>query len=303
MSLPSAKAPTAEIVVGTSLGDFLELTKPRITAMVVLTTVVGMVLAWPSAENRASAWLVAATVLGTAFLAAGASALNMWLEREQDRRMDRTHRRPLPGNRLEPDHALAFGAILGIGGTLILALAVNAITAVLGALTLVLYLFAYTPLKLRTSLSTLVGAVPGAIPPMMGWTAIDGRLGPSAWALFALLFFWQMPHFFAIAWLYRDDYRRAGFRMISADDPTGRRTAGQMSLFTVLLVAASLTPAVTGLAGLGYVVAAVVLGGGFLWAALAFARERSRATARRVMLYSVIYLPLSLLVLVGDRLT
>ena len=283
-----------------SLSDLIALTKPRITAMVVLTTAVGFLVARPE-PSLEIAWLAAAALFGTALLAAGSAALNMWLERDLDSLMQRTAARPLPAGRLEPEIALLLGAVLSALGAGLLASAVNVLTAGLGLLTLFSYLLVYTPLKRRTHWATLVGAVPGAIPPMMGWAAVRGELGAGAWALFAILFFWQLPHFFAIDWMYREEYRKGGFAMLSSTDPTGRRSAFQSILFTGLLVAASVLPWRFQLNSALYALLAVALGTAFLWKVLRFTRARTFDRAKSVMLYSVLYLPALLALLVVDR--
>ena len=275
--------------------DFAELTKPHITLMVVLTTLVGFLLATPGALDW---WLLAHTLLGTALLAGGASALNQFFERSIDARMRRTARRPLPAGRLAPAKALAFGVGLGIAGGLYLLWTVNALTALLGVLTLASYVFIYTPMKPRSNLNTIVGAVPGAIPPMMGCTAVTGELDLLAWALFGILFLWQMPHFLAIAWLYRTDYQRGGLAMLPVEDSRGDRTARQMMLWAAALVPVSLLPSVLGVSGLLYLVSAFLLGVGFLASAVAFGFYQNPRTARRVVLASVAYLPLVLILMV-----
>ena len=264
-----------------------------------MTTAAGFLLATPPGELPWAGLIH--TVVGTALVAAGSGALNQFVERELDRRMKRTARRPLPGGRMEPDNALLWGALLGAGGILELALAVNPLTALIAAGTLVAYVFAYTPLKTHTSLATIVGAVPGAAPPLIGWTGASGEFGLGGWVLFALLFLWQLPHFLSIAWLYREDYRNAGMRLLTIDDPDFGRTARQSALWTVALLPVSLAPAAVGLAGGVYLVGALLLGGAFLAVALAFARRPRVASARRLLLASVAYLPAVLAVLVGDH--
>jgi protoheme IX farnesyltransferase len=283
------------------LSDCIELTKPRITLMVVITTAVGMLMAAPGTALAGRPWLVIATLAGTWLLAAGASALNMWWERDADARMRRTVGRPLVAARLEPEVALSLGLGSAVAGTAILSLFVNTPTAVLGTLTLASYLVVYTPLKRVTEWSTLIGAVPGAIPPMMGWAAVTGGLEAPAWALFAILFLWQMPHFYAIAWLYRDDYAAGDFRTLAVVDPGGRRVARQTVAFTVLLVLASLAPLALEVSSVLYGVGAAALGLGFLRAAVAFGKQLSASAARSLMLYSVVYLPGLLGLLVVDR--
>ena len=245
--------------------------------------------------------LVLVALLGTWLVAAGSSALNHAFEHQLDAMMERTANRPVASGRMKARAAVAFGLLLGCGGLLLLAWRVNWMTALLGLVAFLGYVVIYTPLKVKSSLSTLVGAVPGAIPPMMGWTAVSGELEAGAWILFGVLFLWQLPHFLAIAWLLRDDYARAGFPMLPVVEPDGRSTARQMVLYGVALIPVSLAPAVLGLAGRSYFAGALVLG--VLYAALgvAFALDRSDVKARRVLLASVIYLPAVLGVLALDR--
>lgn len=286
------------VVTDLSLQDLGELTKSGITAMVVVSTAVGMLLA----SAGGSSWtLWFHTLMGTALVSAGASTLNQVVERDRDARMRRTADRPIPGGRIHPDMALLLGVGAATLGLVQLALAVNLFTAVLAAATLVGYVFVYTPLKRASSLATVIGAVPGAVPPMIGWVAVTGRLDIGAWVLFGLLFFWQIPHFLSIAWLYRVDYERGGFRMISIGDPEGLRTARQATLYCAALVPVSLLPAALGLADLVYFLGAVALGMAFLAVSSLFALDRSVENARRLMLASVFYLPAILGVLVLDR--
>ena len=285
---------------GVRPSDLLELTKPRITGLVSTTAAAGFLLSSPPGQVDPGA--LARTVIGIALVSAGSCALNQYVERELDRRMKRTAQRPLPAGRLAPDLALAWGALLGAIGILELALLVNPLTAVLAAATLAGYIFVYTPLKTRTSLATIVGAVPGAAPPLLGWTGASGELALGGWLLFALLFLWQLPHFLAIAWLYREDYRAAGMRLLTIDDPDFARTARQSALWTVALLPVSLAPAAVGLAGPLFLAGALALGALFLAVAVAFARAPRVASARRLLLTSVAYLPAVLAVLVVDHL-
>ena len=282
------------------LADLSEMTKPGITLMVVLTAGLGFLLA--SAERGVfSFWLLLHSLLGTGLVSAGASVLNQVLERDTDARMRRTADRPLAAGRFDPDAALLFGVTLGVGGLLYLAVAVNLLTALLGAVALAGYVFVYTPLKRVSSLATVLGAVPGAIPPMMGWSAVQDRLDPAAWVLFGLLFFWQMPHFLAIAWLCREDYASAGFPMLTVGDPDGRRTARQVLLYGAALVPVSLLPSILGLTGAVYFAGALALGLGYFGFGAAFARRRSTPAARWLMLASILYLPAVLMVMLVDR--
>ena len=280
------------------LSDLSEMVKPGITLMVVLTAGLGFLLA----EGSGVAFvLLLHTLLGTGLVSGGASVLNQVLERDVDALMRRTAHRPLPAGRLDPDTALLFGVALAVLGLVELAFFVNLLTALLGALALAGYVFLYTPLKRVTSLATVVGAVPGAIPPMMGWSAVRGELDPAAWVLFGILFFWQMPHFLAIAWLCREDYANAGFPMLTVKDPDGRRTAQQAILYCVPLVPLSLLPSVLGLLGAVYFVGALTLGITYLGFAFGFARLRSTAGARWLMFSSLLYFPGVLLAMLLDR--
>jgi heme o synthase len=277
--------------------DFLELTKPRITTMVVLTTATGFLLTAP----RPIAWVVLIhALLGTALVASGASTLNQVIERRTDARMRRTANRPLPAGRLQTETALLFGVTVSLLGISYLAFLVNVLTAVVGAATLVLYVCVYTPMKRYSSLSTLVGAVPGAMPPMMGCTAASGVLGAEAWILFAILFFWQMPHFLAIAWLYRSDYERGGFPLLALGHLPGIRTARQMVLYSAALIPVSLLPTVLGFTGLTYFIGAAILGLVFLAYSFGFGLSQDAPAARRLLLASVVYLPVVLLLMVAD---
>jgi protoheme IX farnesyltransferase len=278
--------------------DYLELTKPRITLMVTLTTLVGYVLA---ARGPLAAWHLAATLLGTALVAAGASALNMLLERRIDGLMLRTRTRPLPSGRLRPPEALACGLALTSTGLAALAWLSGPLPALVALVTWASYLFLYTPLKPRTSLSTVVGAFPGALPPVIGWTAARGTLEPGAFVLFAILFLWQIPHFLAIAWIYRDDYARGGLPMLPVLDADGRITGRQALANSLALLVVSLTPTAAGLAGTGYLVGAVALGVAFSSVALWAAAVRTSRAARALFLASLVYLPGICALLLIDR--
>lgn len=280
-------------------GDLAEMTKPGITLMVVLTAGLGFLLA---GGETFSFLLLVHTLLGTGLVSAGASVLNHVLERDTDALMKRTSNRPLPAGRLDPDLALLFGVTLGVVGLLELALAVNLLTGLLGVVALAGYVFVYTPLKRVSSLSTILGAVPGAIPPMMGWSAVRNELDIAAWVLFAILFFWQMPHFLAIAWLCREDYAAGGFPMLTVSDPDGARTAQQTVLWGAALVPVSLLPSVLGLMSTPYFAGALLLGLVYLGFCIHFARVRTTSGARWLMLASILYLPAVLLVMLLDRL-
>jgi len=279
-----------------SIAPYWELTKPGITRLVVLTAAAGFLL---GARGGVDLALLVHALLGTALVAAGTNALNQWWERDADARMGRTRRRPLPTGQLRPRDALAFATSISIAGILWLAVFVNTLTAALAALSLASYIFAYTPLKRRTPLALFVGAVPGALPILGGWTAAGAGLTLPGWILFGILFLWQLPHFLALGWLYRDDYLRGGFAMLSRADPDGRLTARQALLFAAVLVAVSLLPTRVGLAGTPYLVGAAALGLALLGWSAAMVRHPSAARARRLFLASVLYLPALLLLLVS----
>ena len=280
------------------LGDYLELTKPRITLMVVLTALVGFVMASPgSVDGRA----LLAALIGTGLVASGASCLNMVIERDIDARMQRTSQRPLPAGRLRPAEALAFGLAVTAAGLLHLGWTSGALAAVVAAVTWSSYLFLYTPLKPRTSLSTIVGAFPGALPPVIGWAAARGTLDGGAFVLFAILFLWQIPHFLAIAWIYRDDYERGGLPMLPVLDRAGFVTGRQAVANSVALLVVSLSPVPARMAGGLYLVGAVVLGIAFTAAAAMAAVRRTTPAARWLFLTSVLYLPALCGLLLLDR--
>jgi protoheme IX farnesyltransferase len=280
------------------MADLVELTKPRITLMVVVTAGIGLLLA---SGGRVPMAMVLHALVGTGLVAAGSAALNHVLERDIDALMRRTANRPLPAGRMHPDLALTLGVGLAVAGLVELTLGVNLLTALLGAAALAGYVFVYTPLKKISPLATVVGAVPGAIPPMMGWAAVTESLDPGAWVLFAILFLWQLPHFLAIAWMCREDYARAGLPMLPVIHPDGRSTARQMVLYGAALLPVSLLPSMLGLTGSAYFLGAMGLGLFFLAMCVAFAVSLSALAARRVLLTSVLYLPAVLAVMVLDR--
>jgi len=280
--------------------DYLELTKPRVAVLVLFTVAAG---GWLAGLDDGDGVLLLHTVAATALIAGGASALNQLLERHSDALMSRTENRPLPAGRLHPPEVLIFGLALGIGGLTYMAAAVRQPLAVLvAALTFAGYVWLYTPLKRVTTLNTLIGAVPGALPPVIGWTALRGSLGIEAVVMFLILFLWQLPHFLAIAWIYRADYGRAGLRMLPVFDPSGSSTGRKMVGFSMALVLVSLAPVVFIHAGLLYLAGALLLGGLFLASTLAFARQISDAKARGVLRASLIYLPLLLALLLLEGL-
>ncbi len=276
---------------------YLELTKPDITLLVVITAAAAFWIGSGASSDRTGLRHV---LIGITALSAGIAAMNHYLERELDGRMRRTSRRPLPSGRLRPRHALIFGLSLSIFAEAYLFFFLNSVTALLGALAFGSYLFAYTPLKTRTTFCTAIGAIPGALPALMGWTAARGEISLGGWVLFAILFLWQFPHFFAIAWMYREDYARAGIRMLPVVDPEGRRTGRQIVLYTLLLVGASVLPPLFGFSGSLYLVGAILLGAYFLWHSVRAARTRARGHARQVLKASIIYLPLLLGLMCAD---
>ncbi len=289
----------AEVRSSSPALDYFELTKPRITLLVVLTAAVGYFMA--STRGLSAPGLIH-TIIGTGLVAAGASVLNQVLERDADARMRRTANRAIPAGRVAPENALLFGAALGLGGVLYVALFLNLVTALLAAITLASYVFVYTPLKRKTSLNTIVGAVPGALPPLGGWAAARGEVSLPGWGLFLIVFLWQLPHFLAIAWLLREDYERGGFRMLPVDDPTGASTGRHIALSSLALVPICLTPTLFGLAGSVYFFGALALTAGYVALSLIMARRPSDATARWLFLGSIIYLPALLVMMMIDKL-
>jgi protoheme IX farnesyltransferase len=283
------------------LRDFYELTKPRMNALVVVTTGVGFYAAAPLGTVAGNWSLLLHTLLGTMLTAAGASVLNQYVERDFDTQMPRTAGRPLPGGRIGPTEALLMGVLLGVAGILYLTTFVNPLTALLGAVTLASYVWIYTPMKRWTTLCTIVGAVPGAIPPMMGWTAVHNTLSAEAWVLFGILFLWQMPHFLAIAVLYRDDYAAGGFQMLPCVDPGLHATGRQIVVYLLSLLPMTLMPFGLRMAGVVYLAGTLLLGFTFLWYGIAAARSRTREDARRLFFVSIIYLPLLLGLLMIDK--
>ncbi len=274
--------------------DFFELTKPGITTMVLITTLVGYYMA---SRNGLRPLLLLHTILGTALVAGGASGLNQYFERNLDARMHRTRNRPLPAGRLFPNEALFFSMIISVVGVADLMFFVNILTGVLGLMTLAAYIFVYTPLKTRTALCTLIGAFPGATPPVMGWTAAGGDIDAVALSLFAILFLWQMPHFFAIAWMCTEDYARGGFSVHVSGQSTGR----QIIFFCCALIPISVLPTLLGLTGMLYLLGAILLGFVYLGYGFAVALFRSNAHAYRLLWVSILYLPALLALMMLDK--
>ncbi len=278
--------------------DFVALAKPRLNVLVVASSLAGYVMGGGEISNAAR---VIFTVVGTGLVAGGASAFNQVIERGPDALMRRTHLRPVPDGRLQPGESLVFAAAASALGLLILAAGVNVLSAAVALTTLLTYVLLYTPLKRRTSFATVVGAIPGALPPVIGWAAARGALSPGAWVLFGIVFLWQLPHFLAIAWIYRDDYARAGFPMLPVVEPDGRSTARQATFYCAALLPVSMTPTLIGLTSTTYFVTAFLLGLLFLGLTLKFARTRTVPDARRLFFGSIIYLPILWALMIAGR--
>jgi protoheme IX farnesyltransferase len=291
---PATDAATAQIAEHGRLSDFSQLIKTRLTFLVLVTTGVGFYVGTRGPVDLVRLFNV---LVGAALAAAGASALNQWWERDLDALMSRTRMRPVPSGRMRAGSALILGSLMTF-----IALTTNFLATILTALTVVIYILAYTPLKRVTTTNTLVGAIPGALPPLIGWAAARDSLNFGAWTLFAIVFVWQIPHFFAIAWLCRRDYAQAGFRMLSSDDETGVRSASQAVLFCMLLLLIAGTPAFIGMTNSIYLLAEIILGGLFTAVAMRFHRAGSPANARLLFLSSIIYLPLLFAVLMLTKL-
>lgn len=293
-----AESPTDPLSLRERVAAYSELTKPRITFLIVLTAAAGFALA---TKGRIDYLRMVSAMIGIGLLSSGIATLNQYMERDLDALMRRTADRPLPSGKVSPWEALVFGTGLTVLAELYLAVLINPLTALLGLTVIAGYLFAYTPLKTKTSLSTLVGAFPGAVPPLIGWTAARGELSIEAWVLFAILFLWQFPHFLAIAWMYREDYARAGILMLPVVEPDGKITGQQIVIYTLMLLPVSLLPTVLGVSGKAYFVGAIMLGLVFLYSSVRAAFSQSRQEARRLLLASVIYLPILFILMVLNR--
>ena len=289
----------ADTATAPRLGDYIALTKPRLNVLVVATSAAGYYLGSTGMLNLPA---MAAAVAGTALVAGGAATLNQVYERNTDALMQRTRMRPLPDGRVAPSDARTFGLVLSAAGLALLGARTNLLATTLALATLAVYLIIYTPMKRRSPMATLVGAVPGALPPLIGWTASHGGLAIGGGALFLIVFLWQIPHFMAIAWMYRDDYGKAGFPMLPVVEPDGRRTGRQAVLYAAALVPASLVPTLVGLSGPIYAAVALVLGALLLWLAVRFAAVRTDRAARWLFLASITYLPLIWIVMIADKL-
>ncbi len=287
-----------EINIREKLAAYLELTKPRIAFLLVLTSAAGYYLG-SRGDFRITVFVYA--MVSITLLAFGVATLNQWFERGLDPLMKRTARRPLPAGKVLPVEALIFGVLQCVIAELILFFAVNGLTALLGLLVIVGYVLVYTPLKTRTTASTAIGAIPGALPPLMGWTAATGDISLAAWALFVIQFLWQFPHFLAIAWMYRDEYKAAGIIMLPVVEPEGRITFRQIVLFTFMLLPVSLAQFFLAQAGFIFLAGAAVLGGWLMYASIKAARTRTIGAAKRLLLVTVIYLPLLFILMVLDK--
>jgi len=283
---------------GGQAGGYVTLAKPRLNLLVVATTLAGYYMAAPQGLGWA---LLLNTLVGTALVASGASAFNQLLEIESDGLMRRTRARPLPSGRIAPGRARAFAVVLSVLGLAQLAIAVNLLAAAVAFVTLLTYTVFYTPLKKRTSLATVVGGIPGALPPMIGWAAVRDNLSIEAWILFGVVFLWQMPHFLAIAWMYREDYKRAGFPLLPVVEPDGGSTGRQAVIYAAALLPVSLAPTAAGMTGNAYLAGAAVMGIGFLALAARFAWFRTAVDARRLFFGSILYLPLLWTLMVVNR--
>jgi heme o synthase len=282
-----------------ALGDYFSLTKPRLNLLVVATSAAGYYLGAPGAPDVGP---MALAVAGTALVAAGAAVLNQVAEERTDALMHRTRHRPIPDGRVHAADARLFGGVVSAGGLALLAASTHLIAAALALATIVIYLGIYTPLKRRTPTATIVGAIPGALPPLIGWTASHGSVSAGGFALFAIVFLWQIPHFMAIAWMYRDDYARASFPVLPVVEPDGRRAGRQAVLYAAALLPASIMPAIVGVSGTPYLVIALALSTALLWLAVRFAAIRSDTSARRLFFGSITYLPILWIVMIADRL-
>ncbi len=284
-NLPETKA----ISLKEKASAYFELTKPRIAFMLVLTAAAGFYL---GIKTNFDGWLFVHSMVGITLLAFGVATLNQYIERDLDKLMDRTANRPLPSGRLTANEALIFGILICVISEIYLYFLVNPLTAALGISVIVGYVFLYTPLKTRTSASTAIGAIPGAMPPLMGWTSAANEISLPALVIFALLFLWQFPHFLAIAWMYREQYAKAGILMLPVVEPSGKMTARQIVVFAAMLLPISLAPFFVGLSGFVYLIGASILGVWFLWESIKTARAKTDKSAKRLLLVSVLYLPL-----------
>ena len=300
LNAPSPLPPPATEVIRSDrkISDFVSLTKPEITFLVTISAFAGYILGFSGDINYST---LLALLFGVAFSSSGGAALNHYVERDRDRQMKRTDDRPLPSGRITPLSALLFGAICSLIGLTLLFLFTNVLTTVLAGLTILLYVLLYTPLKTRTKYNTLVGTIPGALPALGGWTAASGSLGLGGWIIFSILLIWQLPHFFALAWMYRKDYDRAGFQMLPVVEPDGRSTANQVLVSSILLLIVCLLPSAVGLTGMIYFAGAFAISSWLLLTSIRFHQSLSNNAARKVLKASVIHIPVLVILLVIDR--
>ncbi len=297
LHVPAGAHPRLTLRSAVAWSDYWALTKPEVNTLIAVATFAGFYLGYPGELSSFPFWLLIHTLAGTLLVASGTATLNQYLERRFDAQMRRTTRRPLAAGRLSPESALRFGILLSVAGEIYLALAVNALASLTAAVTLASYLFIYTPLKRKTPLCTLAGAFPGAMPPLIGWAAATGTLSLGAWILYAMLFLWQFPHFMSIAWIYREDYARAGYLVLPAGERKGQFVAVGSVLPLLLLLLVCIVPTLLGQAGLPYAIAALVLALAFLYSGIQLAFRRSNAVAKRLLFASIIYLPLAFLLM------
>lgn len=300
-SLDASVVPARRVAASSVLSDYWELTKPEINFLIAITAAAGFWIGSPATFAHFPWMLFLHTLLGTVLVASGAATLNQLIEQQFDAQMRRTARRPLVSGRIAPSHALWFGVSLSVLGVVYLAIATNVFASLLAAVTLLSYLFLYTPLKRITPLCTLAGAFPGAAPPLIGWTAARGHLDAAAWVLFAIVFLWQFPHFMSIAWIYREDYARAGYLVLPANELKDRFVAWQSVLPALGLLVVAIVPAVRGQSGIVYFAGAIVLGGAFLYCSARFALRKTVASARQLLVASILYLPVLFALLVLDK--
>lgn len=295
-AVQSRRIPSSNVLL-----DYWELTKPEINFLIVITVATGFWIASPAGSPHFPWMRFIHTLLATIFVASGAATLNQLIELRYDAQMRRTARRPLVSGRIAPSHALWFGVLLSVFGVVYLAISANALASLLATLTLLSYLFLYTPLKRITPMCTLVGAIPGATPPLIGWAGARGRLDPAAWVLFAIVFLWQFPHFMSIAWMYREDYARAGYLVLPPSDIKDQFVSCQSVLPVLYLFVVGFVPALRGYSGIVSCAGALVLGGAFLYYSARFALQRSIASARQLLFASIVYLPVLFALLAWDR--
>jgi protoheme IX farnesyltransferase len=293
MNVATVTQPAFSVRSCAAVTDYWALTKPEINFLIAIATFAGFYLGVPTKLHGFPFMLLTRALLGTLLVSSGAGALNQYIERRFDAQMRRTARRPLAAGRIEPSSALWFGILLSLAGGIYLAVAVNAVAALLAVLTLGAYLALYTPLKRKTPLCTVVGALPGAMPPLIGWAAASGTLSFEAWVLYLILFLWQFPHFMAIAWMYREDYARAGYLVLPRGEQSGRFMSGQALVPSLALIPVGLAPTVIGHVSAIYCISACVISSGFFFFSARLTLRRSNVAARQLLMASIVYLPMA----------